>query len=85
MNKKKSCNTSETTQEIVKLLELKNSVFQEIYNAEKEITRLKKTIDQLENMLMGLCDHEWEYEHYSGMYDKPDKVCRLCSSRIIRF
>jgi chromosome segregation ATPase len=85
MNKKKSCNTSETTEQIVKLLELKTSVYQEIYNAEKEISRLKKTIDKLEKTLMDLCDHEWEYEHYSGMYDKPDKVCKLCHSRIIRF
>jgi len=85
MLKKKTSNTPETTEQIIKLLELKRSVYQEIYNAEKEISRLKERIDQLENMLKGLCDHEWEYEHCSGMYEKPDKVCRLCDSRIIRF
>jgi len=85
MLNKKTSNTPETTKQIIKLLELKKSVFQEICQADKEISRLKKRKDELENMLKSLCDHEWEYEDYSGMYNKPDKVCRLCDSRIVRF
>ncbi len=85
MCEKKSTNSEETTSHIAKLSELKKSIYQEIYSTEKEIIRLKKKIDQIEDILMGLCDHEWEFEDYCGMYDKPDKICRLCNSRIVRF
>jgi len=78
-------NTPEVTENINKLLELKHSVYTEMYSHENEIKRLKNRLQEIENKLMGLCTHEWEYEHYSGMYDKPDKVCRLCESRIYRF
>lgn len=82
---KDKSNSSEVTIHIAKLLDLKRSIYQEIYGAEREIARLKKSIDQIEDMLMNLCAHEWEYEDYCGMYDKPDKVCKFCSSRIVRF
>ena len=78
-------NTPEVTENIKKLLELKYSVYTEMYSHENEIKRLKNRLQEIENKLMGLCTHKWEYEHYSGMYDKPDKVCMLCESRIYRF
>ncbi len=78
-------NNPEVTKNIAKLLELKNSTYKEIYAHENEITRLKNTIRQIEDKIMGICDHQWEYDHYTGMYDKPDKVCKLCESRIYRF
>lgn len=77
-------NNVNVTNNIIKLLNLKRSMYQEIYSAEKQISRFKKSIDQIENILMDLCEHQWEYEYCSGPYDKPDKICKLCDSRIIR-
>ncbi len=81
----KSPNSSETDENIQKLIKLKQSFYKEIYSHEEEIKRLKKKIDEIEDKIMGMCAHEWEYEHYYGMYDKPDKVCKFCDSRIYRF
>lgn len=78
-------NTLEVTENISKLLELKKNVYEEIYSHEKEISRMKKRLEEIENILMRVCVHSWEYDHCYGMYDKPDKVCKLCESRIYRF
>jgi len=76
---------TEVTENIKKIIELKYSIYTEIYSHENEIKRLKNRLQEIKNKLMELCTHEWTYEHYSGMYDKSDKVCRLCESRIYRF
>jgi hypothetical protein len=78
-------NSFEVSENIKKLLELKNSTYNEIYSQENEIKRLKKTLEQIEYKLMDICAHQWEYDSCYGMYEKPDKVCKLCESRIYRF
>ena len=84
-NMGKTTNTEETSCNIKKYQEMKNSAYNEIYNLEKEIKMLKQRIEKIENILMGICDHEWTYDQCYGMYEKPDKICKLCDSRIIRF
>ena len=60
--------------------------YHEIFELENEIKKLKNRIDNIENKIIGLCAHEWEYDDCCyGMYEKPDKICKLCESRIIRF
>ena len=83
--KKNSTTSSEKTDNIIQLIELKHSIYKEINILEEDIKRFKNRLKQIEKILFGLCNHEWEYDDYCGMYDKPDKVCRLCESRIIRF
>jgi len=78
-------NSSEMTENITKLNDLKKYLYKEIYSHENEIARIKKRINQIENNLMAMCGHQWEYEDYCGMYDKPDQVCKLCKSRIYGF
>jgi DNA repair exonuclease SbcCD ATPase subunit len=78
-------NSVDLTKQINQLVNFKKSIYREIYSNEEEIKRLKKKINEIEKLLMGLCNHSWEYENYAGMYDKPDKICKFCDSRIVRF
>lgn len=78
-------NSPETTENIKMLLEMKHTTHKEMYDLENEIKILKNRIHLIENKLMNICVHKWEYDDCYGMYDKPDKICKLCDSRIIRF
>lgn len=75
----------ETTDQIAKLLDLKKSAQTEIYQLENEIKKLKVKIDLIEEKLMSICSHKWQYDYSHGIYEKPDKICELCDLRIIRF
>lgn len=75
-------NNSEAKENIQKLIELKKLIYKEIYSHEDEIKQLKNRLYQIENIIMGMCTHEWEYEWCNGMYDKSEKVCKFCESRI---
>lgn len=76
-------NTDDVKQKIKQLLELKQKTYKTIINLNSEIENNKKIINNIEAELMYICSHEWCFEDYRAMYEKPDKICKLCKSRII--
>ena len=100
MTQSKNTNSVEITENIKKLfLNPKKSDLQNIKNisnfkscheifsnySQINFSKVEKRINSIEDKLMEICEHKWEYDCNYGMYDKPDKICRLCESRIIRF
>jgi hypothetical protein len=71
--------------EIDKLKKKKKSLEKNIYELYNIIKNKKNEINNIENRLLHICNHEWIYENVSGLYIKPDKICIKCDSRIYRF
>lgn len=80
-----SKNTPENRVYIAKLLDLKKSFYSQISETENELSRLQTKLQDLKDLLMSVCKHEWTYDECCSLYEKPDKICKLCESRIIRF
>jgi esterase/lipase len=78
-------NSNDTLKTIKQLTDLKSDKYKEIRELENLIKLANKKIDEIEKTLLTICTHNWEYEHCYGMYEKPDKVCTICDSRIVRF
>ena len=76
-------NTAE--ENIKELVNLKSDIYKHINELEKFIISEKKRINDIEVKLMAMCKHKWELENYYGVYEKPDKICNKCGSRIIRY
>jgi len=47
---------------------------------EKLIKQNKLQIEKIQNNILNMCDHDWEYMDVVNMYDKPDKICKKCNS-----
>jgi hypothetical protein len=71
--------------EIQSLLTIKQSLYNEIYEYDEKKIKCQNKIREIEQILLNTCKHVWKYDYCYGAHDKPDKVCDLCNSRVIRY
>jgi hypothetical protein len=78
-------NSDDKLNSIKELLDLISNEYRNITDLKKQITLANTKIEQMEKILLKICNHKWEYDNCYGMYEKPDKICRICNSRKVRF
>jgi len=60
------------------LISEKNNILKLIYKYENEISSLKDLIDYIDNQIYNKCEHEWDYDPPSCVYDRGSYVCTKC-------
>ena len=78
-------NKVETTTKINNLLQQKYEIHSKIQKYKELIKTLLINVDNITNELFKICKHEWHDEEFHAVNEKPDKICDICGSRIVRF
>lgn len=54
--------------------------YHEVTNYLKMVEKSRQDIENIEDIIYNICDHNWEYDYSGcGPHDGPDKVCRECN------
>jgi hypothetical protein len=54
--------------------------YHEVTNYLKMVEKSRQDIENIEDIIYELCDHNWEYDYAGcGPHDGPDKVCKDCN------
>ena len=70
--------SQETNDEVMTLIEQKDTMQSEIYKAENKIRTLTEKIKEIDKLLFKKCKHKWKYDHGCAFDEHTKHFCSVC-------